>query len=121
MQKLLRYYRKDIRRFFPEFILESKRNQIVLTVFRNMNLAGLFVGQKNGDQLQVELDYVVPQYRDYKNGAFIFEHFREVMKTKQYSAITAHSDVPHQMNYLKKMGFVADGSVDGIPCFKLVL
>ncbi len=121
VQKLLRHYRKDIRRFFPGFSLQPDNNQIVLTVFRNMNLAGLFVGQKNGDQLQVKLDYVVPQYRDYKNGAFIFEHFRKVMKTKQYSAITAHSDVPHQISYLKKMGFVTDGSADGIPCFKLVL
>lgn len=120
-QKLLAHNRKDIQKYFPGFELKPNENQIVLTVIRNMNLAGLFVGDKNGEQLEVQLDYVVPQYRDYKNGAFIFRHFREALKTRDFSTITAHSDVPQQINYLKKMGFVANGSVDGKPCFKLFL
>ncbi len=121
VQKMLTHYRNDIQKYFPGFELQANNNQIVLTVIRNMNLAGLFVAQKNGDQLQVNLDYVVPQYRDYKNGAFIFDHFRKLLKTKSYSTITAQSDVPHQISYLKKMGFVADGSVQGKSCFKLLL
>lgn len=121
VQKMLAHYRNDIQKYFPGFELQANNNQIVLTVIRNMNLAGLFVAQKNGDQLQVKLDYVVPQYRDYKNGVFIFEHFRKVLKTKSFSTITAQSDVPYQISYLKKMGFVADGTVQGKPCFKLLL
>lgn len=38
-----------------------------------MAVAGVFLAKnKNNDTLIVDLDYVIPQYRDYKNGKHIY-------------------------------------------------
>jgi len=108
IQKFLVHFKKDIRKYFPSFKSNANKNQMVLMVMRNMNLAGLFIAQENGGVLNVELDYVTPQYRDYKNGAFIFEHFRKAMELKKHKIIETQSDVREQIKYLKKMGFEQD-------------
>ena len=110
VKKFLDYFRKDIQRYFPEFKLQTNSGRLVLMVMRNMNFAGLFIASEKNDVLEVELDYVTPQYRDYKNGIFLFNHFRDAIKEKKYKAIKATSDVPQQIKYLKKIGFVEDDS-----------
>ncbi|MFA9390519.1 MAG: hypothetical protein ACERKD_11955 [Prolixibacteraceae bacterium] len=121
VKKFLQFYRKDIQKYFPDFTLNATQNQVILMVMRNMNLAGLFIAKESGDRLEIELDYVTPQYRDYKNGAFIFAHFRTALKEKKYTGIVAKSEVPQQMKYLKKMGFVRNDSSDAGQHFYLHL
>ena len=101
--KFLNHFKKDIQKYSPDFNLNLNKNQIILMVMRNMNMAGIFVAKDDGDRLEVELDYVTPQYRDYKNGAFIFLHFRKAIKVKEYKTIIASSQNPQQIKYLKKM------------------
>lgn len=108
--KFLNHFKKDIQKYSPDFNLNLNKNQIILMVMRNMNMAGIFVAKDDGDRLEVELDYVTPQYRDYKNGAFIFSHFRKAIKVKEYKTIIASSQNPQQIRYLKKMGFIQDKS-----------
>lgn len=121
IQKFLIYFKKDIQNYFPDFSLQNKTNQMILMVTRNMNLAGLFIATENGDSIEVELDYVTPQYRDYKTGKFIFEHFRNTLKEKKYKTILTNSVVPQQIKYLKKMGFVQNNSVKSEQQFLLRL
>ncbi len=108
--KFLNHFKKDIQKYSPDFNLNLNKNQIILMVMRNMNMAGIFVAKDDGDRLEVELDYVTPQYRDYKNGAFIFSHFRKAIKVKEYKTIIASSQNPLQIKYLKKMGFIKNKS-----------
>ncbi len=108
--KFLNHFKKDIQKYSPDFNLNLNKNQIILMVMRNMNMAGIFVAKDDGDRLEVELDYVTPQYRDYKNGAFIFSHFRKAIKVKEYKSIIASSQNPQQIKYLKKMGFIQNKS-----------
>lgn len=112
IQKFVRYFKKDIQKYFPGFELQQNENRIVLLVLRNMNLAGIFIAQQKNDHLKVELDYVTPPFRDYKNGAFIFNHFRNVLKTKKHKTIIAKTEVPQQIKYLKRMGFTVDVSAN---------
>jgi hypothetical protein len=112
IQKFLSHFEKDINKYFPSFKQHRNDKRIVLMVLRNMNLAGLFIAEENGERLIVELDYVTPQYRDYKNGAFIFEHFKKVVQVKEYKVIVTKSDVPQQIKYLIKMGFKQDSSTN---------
>lgn len=112
IQKFLIHFKKDIQKYFPGFKPPCNDDKIVLMVMRNMNLAGLFIAQEKGERLEVELDYVTPQYRDYKNGAFIFAHFRKALEVKEYKTIEAKSSVPQQIKYLKKMGFEQDISAN---------
>ncbi len=112
IQKFLNYFKKDIQKIFPDFKLQYNENQMVLMIMRNMNFAGLFIAQKNGDNIEVELDYVTPQYRDFKTGPFIIEHFRKDVNNKKYKTIVATSQIPQQIKYLKKMGFVPNNSAE---------
>ncbi len=110
VKKFLDYFKKDIQKYFPEFKLQANSERLVLMIMRNMNFAGLFIAIDKDDILEVELDYVTPQYRDYKNGIFLFNHFRDAIKEKKYKAVNASSGVPQQIKYLKKIGFVEDHS-----------
>jgi len=98
VQKFLVYFKKDIQKYFPDFKTQSNNNQLVLMVMRNMNFAGLFIATEKDDILEVELDYVSPQYRDYKNGIFLFNHFRDSIKAKKYKRVKASTRVPQQKN-----------------------
>jgi len=108
VQKFLTYFKKDIQKYFPDFRNQANSQSLVLLVMRNMNLAGIFIGDEKNNVLEVELDYVTPGYRDYKNGIFLFNHFKDTIKEKKYTRVKASTTVPQQMKYLKKIGFVAD-------------
>ena len=110
IQKFLKHHQKEIHKYFPEFKSKATNEFLVLMIMRDMNLAGLFIAEKKGDLLEVELDYVTPPYRDYKNGVFLFEHFRKTLKATKYKTISAKSAMPQQIKYLKKMGFVQDST-----------
>ena len=121
VQKFLEYFHKDIQKYFPEFKAQTKNNQLVLAVMRNMNFAGVFIANVKEDYLEVELDYVSPQYRDYKNATFLFDHFKKSIKSKSFQFVKAYSKVPKQINYLKKLGFVEDNSSNEIDAYLLKL
>lgn len=121
IQKFLQFFKKDIQKIFPHFELENKKDRKVLMIMRNMNLAGLFIAQEKGECLKVELDFVTPQYRDYKTGKFIFAHFKKSLKEKNYKTIEASSHVPEQIKYLKKMGFVRDSTANNDQNYYLYL
>lgn len=109
VKKFIQYFKKDIVKYFPDFKFDNDNNRAVMLVMRNMNLAGLFIAEKEENNLNIELDYVTPQYRDYKNGAFVFSHFRKAIENKRYKNIYASTENKQQAKYLEKMGFK--------PCF----
>ena len=121
VRRFLNYFKKDIQKYFPDYKVQEANSQMVLLVMRNMNLAGLFIARKADDFLEVELDYVTPQYRDYKNGAFLFDHFKDAIKGGKYNRVKASSTVPQQIKYLKKIGFVEADSSENNNSFYLEL
>jgi N-acetylglutamate synthase-like GNAT family acetyltransferase len=105
VQEFLKFYNKDIVKYFPDFKNDKNENLTVLMMMRNMNLAGLFMAENKGDELEMVLDYVTPQYRDYKNGSFFYSHFKSALEEKDVKNIITQSDIPQQVKYLRKMGF----------------
>jgi predicted metalloendopeptidase len=79
MQKFLSFYKTDIQQYFPEFDSTIQKNTIHFFVLRDMMVANLFAAHivENGIAL-VDLNYTIPQYRDFKIGTFIF------IKEKEY-------------------------------------
>lgn len=63
---------RDIAQFFPHFVYERAETTVVLLVLRDLIPAGILVGTLTGETLTVQLDYVLPQYRDMKVGRFLF-------------------------------------------------
>lgn len=111
--KMLDFYKDDINNFFPIFTYKPELNTISFLILRNTAVAGIFLAHiENDDTLKIGLDYVVPQYRDYKNGKYIFPRIQKrLVKRGIKKAVTTGVSEKHE-KYLNKMGFTknSDGS-----------
>lgn len=53
----------------------------------------------------MDLDYVVPQYRDMKVGRFLFGDEAELFRRHGVREIVSHAETKAHAEYLKRMGF----------------
>ena len=104
--RFLKFHKKDIQSFFPDFQYKGKMNTISFFVLRNMAVTGLFLAHSpEPGTLSVGLDYVTPEYRDFKNGKYIYHRLNEYFKESNYQKIIARGCSPKHEKYLEKMGF----------------
>jgi GNAT superfamily N-acetyltransferase len=101
LKHFLEFYAEDIRNYFPQF--KKEENQVNLFVLRNMSVAGIFIGQLEDNNLKIELDYALPQYRDFKVGSYLYEEISRHLE--EYNITNIYSDSTINLKYLKKMGF----------------
>jgi hypothetical protein len=102
--KFLRFYEDDIRRYFPELgaDLAARTGCFVL---RNMLPVGIFVYEaRPGGELEIVLDYVIPEYRDHKNGEFVFRILNERFSGER-GAFVVKTTVKEHADYLRRQGF----------------
>ncbi len=104
--RFLEFNSKEIQKFFPGFSYNPEKNTISFFVLRNMNVAGIFLAHReDGHTLKVGLDYVVPQYRDYKNGHFIYHRLRDRFLKDEFEKVVVKSNSRKHSKYLSKLGF----------------
>jgi len=96
---------RDIAQFFPHFRYERAENTIVLLVLRDLVPAGILVGTAEGDTLTVQLDYVLPQYRDLKVGRFLFSDSIAFFRDRGFREIVATPETRVHTEYVERMGF----------------
>lgn len=85
-------------------------------ILRNMVHAGLFIGSRlNENTLRIDLDYVIPEYRDFKIGTYIFDQNKKYFIDKGYNNFVCFSNDPQHVKYLEKMGFTSS-SFNGKSC-----
>jgi hypothetical protein len=88
----------------PRFEYEPVEDALTLFILRDLVPAGLFVANVLGeDTLELELDYAIPGYRDFKIGRFLYAG--HVLRDLGYSAIVARTRGDQAADYLSKMGF----------------
>ncbi len=108
--KFLEFHNSEIQNFFPGFKYKPEMNTISFFVLRNMAVAGVFLAHRKGkDILEVGLDYVVPEYRDYKNGKFLYFSLRDNFIRAGFKYIVAENVSQKHVKYLKKLGFKQKG------------
>lgn len=104
--KFLEYHNDDIQKYFSGFQYKPELNSISFFVLRNMAVSGVFLAHREGeDILSVGLDYVIPEYRDFKNGKYVFYHLSNRFKSEGFKKIIARGTSPKHVKYLKKQGF----------------
>ncbi|HSV88333.1 MAG TPA: hypothetical protein VLH61_06805 [Bacteroidales bacterium] len=119
LRYFLNFYRQEIIRFFPagneiiEKILAGRENSINLIILRNAAVSGIFTGQKFDDCIKVDLDFVIPEYRDLKPGQFLFGAAHDTFKQLSVKRIQSKSFSPKHLQYLKRIGFVNREMVSG--------
>jgi D-lyxose ketol-isomerase len=105
LEKFLSFHKKQILEYFPKFNFELPEKGLVFFVLRNTAVAGIFIGRKSDKELEVKLDYVLPEYRDYKNGKYIYHRLKQRFVNAGFDRITAQSGTKKHEKYLLKMGF----------------
>jgi len=104
--KFLTYHKTEIQKFFPDFEYKPEMNTVSFFVLRNMAVAGIFLAHRENDNvLKVGLDYVVPEYRDYKNGKYVYHRLKDGFIKDGYKKIVAEGNTKTHIKYLKKFGF----------------
>jgi len=111
LKAFLEFHDKDLHNFFPDFTYKPEMNTISFFVLRNLNVAGVFLAHREEeDILYVGLDYVTPEYRDLKNGKFIYRHLRKRFIDEGFKHVVAPVSSRKYEKYLKKLGFKKDNA-----------
>ena len=105
--EFLSYHEKEILKFFPSFKSSDVVNETCFFVLRNSNVAGVFLAQSLYPQtLLITLDYVIPEFRDFKVGQFVFTENKKMFKEMGYTNLASDIHTSYHNKYLSKMGFV---------------
>lgn len=107
-RKFVLFYETDILTFFPKARLEDLMGVETYLLFRNMLPVGFFAIRVEGEEARVLADYVVPEYRDFKVGMFLYQIKRMYFKEKGVKRFVAESDLPVHQRYLQRNGFRPD-------------
>jgi len=104
--RFLEFHEKDIQHFFPGFTYQPELNTVSFFVLRNMAVAGVFLAHRKEDHcLSVGLDFVLPEYRDFKNGKFIYLQLRERFTNEGFTKVITEGNSEKYSKYLSKLGF----------------
>ncbi len=110
LRRFLEFHAEDIRRFFPDFKLESEQDIQVVFILRDMLPVGLVICQRtDAETLTVLLDYVIPSHRDFRCAEYFYRSWRAVIDQEGVHRFLARADVDDHLNYLQRLGFLPLG------------
>lgn len=109
--KLYRAHEKDIKYHFPEFSLNQIEEKNIILTLRDFAITGAFVYTKRGPSIVVDLDYVVPKYRDGQNADYLMTVITPELRAKGVNSIICKTQIPAHQGFLIKQGYKlwADG------------
>lgn len=113
LRAFLDFHAAEIQRFLPGFAYVPDQRLLVFFVLRDMVPAGLFIGERRGDgALRVMLDFVIPQYRDFKTGRYLFRDQAHFFRAHGITEIVSAAGSPTHTAYLRRMGFAPTDPAD---------
>lgn len=103
----LDHYRDEIQGHFqPEFVYQPSPDQVTAFILRDMVPAGLFIGEARDDNtFEVQLDFVIPQYRDFKIGSYVYSSDSGLLTGLEPTCVWADASNSDHAQYLRRMGF----------------
>jgi hypothetical protein len=111
LNAFIEYYFKEINHIVPYFSYSPNDKTKSFVLLKNMAVVGVFiVNVKDEQTLQIELDFVIPEFRDYKMGKFIYLRNQDFFYEKGYRQFHIVSLSKQNDEYLEKMGFHEDNS-----------
>ncbi|MDY0342532.1 MAG: hypothetical protein RBR28_03110 [Lentimicrobium sp.] len=115
LQRFLNFHNKDIQRFFPGYAYKQDAQDMIYFILRDMSVAGVFIASEiKSGTLKVSLDYVIPAYRDFKNGHFIYNQLHGKLAGARYLKVVSSTHSPLHSKYLNNLGFkqTSDGQFE---------
>ena len=111
MQAFVDFYKDDILEIIPMYTHNTDEDLLCFFILRNMMPAGLFVAKVQEEEAHIQLDYVIPNYRDFQVARFIFEENAAFFLQRGIRRFVSDGGSPIHRTYLEKMGFVKQGEV----------
>jgi hypothetical protein len=119
LAEFLRFHRADIERFLPGFDPRPAEGQTAFFVLRDMVPAGLLLAEPRGaDGLMVRADFVIPGYRDFKIGDFIFRRNAEAFTKRGVRTVWSLPGSRAHETYLRRLGFRRESAASGEPLYR---
>jgi hypothetical protein len=111
LRAFVEFYKDDIAEIIPGYTYETEEDLLCFFVLRNMMPAGLFIAQIQGEEAHIQLDYVIPNYRDFQVARFIFEDNAAFFHQRGIRRFVSDGGSPIHRKYLEKMEFVKQGEM----------
>ncbi|MDX2378611.1 MAG: YgjV family protein [Acidimicrobiia bacterium] len=111
----LDFYDDEIRNgLHHDFVYAPTDEQIAAFILRDMVPAGLLIGHRVDDgTFRVDLDFVIPQYRDFKIGGYVFSPDSELFTETPPTCVWTDASNPDHARYLRRMGFIEHADTPG--------
>ena len=102
----LEFYADEISRFQPEFSYEPATDHRAYFLLRDHTPAGLVIARPcHDDSLQIELDFVIPEYRDFKLGEFLYSGNSGLFADVDCAQAWSPPGNADHVRYLERVGF----------------
>jgi hypothetical protein len=108
MQDFIAFHLADIRRFQPSSSIPEE-DGFCLVLNRDGLPAGALIGRRDGDTLEITLDYVLAAYRDSRIGRWLFGPGSHVFRDAGIRHLVASPGNDAHRRYLAAAGFRPDG------------
>lgn len=105
LKNFLDFYRKEISEFVPTYRFQPKPDNLVIFVLRNMMPVGVLIVHPEGNRAEIFLDFVIPGYRDFRAGKFLFEQSTDYFREKGIKRLISEPGNAGHESYLRRMGF----------------
>ncbi len=107
--KFIDFHKDEIQKICPGFAYNPDMNTVSFYILRNMSVAGIFLAHRaDNNVLVVGLDYVIPEYRDFKNGRYVYYSLGKNFIDAGFKTIKADKNHLRNDKYFKKIGFKKD-------------
>ncbi len=103
----LAHHADDIATFQPEYVA-ADRPDFALVLTRDGLPAGVLLGDRTGDRLDVTLDYVLRSYRDSRLGRWLYGQGAGVFRSAGVDVVTSLGGNEAHRSYLGRVGFDYD-------------
>lgn len=110
LEYFLEFYKDDIAsRYQPRFVYQPAPNTLAVFLLRDMVPAGLMIARVHGNSsFEVLLDYVIPQYRDFKLANWLYSEESGIFTEASCRCAWTRIETPQQEEYFTKVGFKLD-------------
>lgn len=105
IQHFLLKYKEDINSIFKSFKPEEIAQYNSYIILNELKIIGLFVFTREEERIYVELDYVIPEYRDFQPAMNFYNSTKSKFSSKGVEIICARPENTNHEKYLTKIGF----------------
>ncbi len=113
LRKLLKTQTEEVQKYFPGFSYDSLSSEHLCYIsLRNLNAAGALILKPNGNVLEIELDFALKQFRDFKTTMFVVEREKENLIKEGFKKVVIKNPEKTHLKYLSKTNFIQGNEVN---------